>query len=124
MWFSAAAAVTIIALISGIIIEPPLGGGTADAQARTAALLSSVLAVLLAMTAVGLIRHRSWARLPIMCISPLILIAAIGCGALGVIPATAALGVMLGAIFFGVGAAWLLFRHKPSVDYFAALDRR
>ena len=124
MWFSAVASVTIVGAASGIMIEPPMGGDTADARARVVATLSGLLALLLGMTAVGLMRHRSWAPLPVMVVWPLILIVVIGCGALGVIPAMVAVGLAIGAIAFAVGAGWLLFRYNPSVDYFSALDRR
>ena len=124
MWLSAAAAVLIVALSSGIITDPPMGGTPAEARARIGALLGSLVALLLGMTAVGLFRHRGWARVPILCLWPLILIAAIGCGAVGVVTATVAVAAVVGAIALAFATGWLLFRHKPSVDYFAAVDRR
>ena len=123
MWFTAVASVMIVAAASGIMVEPPMGVETADARARVVATFSGLVALLLGMTAVGLMRHQSWAPLPIMCIWPLILIVVIGSGAVGVIPVAVAGGLVAGAIALGVGTGWLLFRYKPSVDYFAALYR-
>ncbi len=87
---------------------------------RIAAPLIAAIVLLMGATSVGLGRHRRWARLSFMSIWPLIIFDAAACAALRAIPWSLAFRAFIDAGLVGLLAAWALFRHSPSVAYFAS----
>jgi hypothetical protein len=83
-----------------------------------AAPLIALIAILMGATAFALKRCRTWARVTFMTIWPLIAIYGIACAFLGAVPWTLGFRAVIDATVVGVFAAWLLFWHKPSRNYF------
>lgn len=87
----------------------------------TAAPLVATVALLMAMTAIGLKRHRPWARKVFMCIWPIIILYGIGTAFVGAVPWSLGIRAVIDASVVGAIAAWLLFGSKNNRAYFAAL---
>jgi hypothetical protein len=85
--------------------------------------LVASIAILMGATAFALKRHRAWTRITFMAIWPLILVYGIGCAVLGAVPWTLGLRAVIDATLVGAIASWLLFKYKPSRQYFADLQR-
>ena len=89
-----------------------------------AAPLVAAIAILMAMTAIGLKQHSARSRLVFLAIWPLIIFYGIACAILGAVPWSLGGRAVVDAAVVGLLAAWLLFRHKPSRDYFISLARQ
>ncbi len=129
MWFAgiyAVGAVIGIAAVAAGLGEAAMGGVPVSRETwlRVAAPLVATIALLMGLTSLGLHRHRAWARWPFMCIWPLIAVDGVICGLIGAIPWSLAIRALVDAILFGAIAAWILFRHRPSVEWFAALQSK
>ena len=129
MWFAgvyAVGAIIGIAAVAAGFGEPAMGGVPVSRETwlRVAAPLVAMIAVLMGLTNIGLHQRRPWARWPFMCIWPLIALYGLGCGLSGAIPWSLVARAWLDAFLFGAVAAWLLFRHRPSAAWFAALRAR
>ncbi len=130
MWFAAIYAVGAVAgvaaVAAGVGGDPWMGGVRVPRELwlRIAAPLMTTIAILMALTSFALRRHRDWARIPLMCVWPLIAIVGFACAAAGLVPSVVAWRAVINAAIFSAGAAWLLFRYRPSVAYFAELQRR
>jgi hypothetical protein len=124
MWFSGIYAIGgVIGLgLAGAGIAPYSIGGmpvTRGEWFRAAAPLIAAIVLLMGATSLGLRRHRRWARLTFMSIWPLIVLDAAVCAALRAIPWSLAFRAFTDAGLVGLLVAWALFRHPPSVAYFA-----
>jgi hypothetical protein len=89
-----------------------------------AAPLIAAIATLMGLTAIALYRHRRWARSVFMCIWPLIAIYGLISGAVHTIPWSLAWRAVMDASVVGLIVGWLLYRHRPTVDYFRSLQTR
>jgi hypothetical protein len=127
MWFSALYAVGAILGITAVVLD--LGrfvgsysmGGMPVSREKwltTAAPLVAIISILMGATALGLKRHRPWARKPFMCIWPIIIVFGIGSAVAGAVPWSLGIRAVIDASFVGGIAAWLLFGSKASRAYF------
>lgn len=88
----------------------------------TAAPLVAMVALLMGATAIGLKRHRQWARRVFMSIWPIIILYGISSAIAGVVPWSLGIRAVIDASFVGTIAAWLLFESKASRAYFERYD--
>ena len=86
-----------------------------------AAPLIGAIAPLMGLTAVGLRHRRRWARTVFMCIWPLIAIYGVICGLVHSVAWSLAWRAVLDASIVGLICGWLLYRYRPSAEYFKAL---
>jgi hypothetical protein len=89
-----------------------------------AAPLITAIAALMAVTAIGLRRHQKWTRIVFMCIWPLIAIYGLISGLLRTIPWPLAWRAVIDATVVGLIAAWILYCHRSSVEYFTSIKGR
>ena len=87
-----------------------------------AAPLIGAIAALMAATAIGLRCHRRWARSVFICIWPLIALYGLISGAVHTVPWSLAWRAVVDATVVGLIAAWVLYRHRPSVEYFRSIQ--
>jgi hypothetical protein len=124
MWFAilytGGAAVGIAAALLGFGHHYAVGGFpvTRVQWLRIAAPLIGIVAILMGASAIGLWRHRRWARSIFMCIWPVIAIYGLTSGFLHAVPWSLAWRAVIDATVVGLVAAFLFFRHRPSVLYF------
>jgi hypothetical protein len=129
MWF---AGVYLCGAVVGLAIEIEgfgnysIGGMpvTRHQWLTLAAPLITIIAVLMGLTAVGLRHHRRWARNIFMWIWPLIVIYGLICGVGQAVPWSLAWRAVIEASIVGLISAWLLYRYRPSAEYFKALRTR
>ena len=129
MWF---AALYAFGAVAGLIIEiAGLGrysiGGIPVSPHEwliVAAPLIASIAALMAITAIGLRGHRPWARTVFMCIWPLIAVYGLISGVLHTVPWSLAWRAVIDATVVGLIAAWILYYHRPSVEYFRSIQTR
>jgi hypothetical protein len=128
MWFCAIYAIgailgiVAVALDLGRFVGGDSMGGMAVSRGKwltTAAPLVATVAVLMAVSAIGLWRHRRWARTTFMCIWPVIAIYGVLCGLVQAVPWMLAIRAVINAAVVGLISAWLFFRYHASVSYFA-----
>jgi hypothetical protein len=123
MWFSGLYAVGAVLGIGAVIADlaPTSMGGvevTREHWLRVAAPIVAVIGALMALTGVGLRRHRPWARWTCMCIWPFIAVAGIAAASVDAIPWWLARQALIDATVAGAIAAWVLFWSNESVLYF------
>jgi hypothetical protein len=123
MWFSgiyAIGAAVGIAVVALDVASPSMGGMPVSREfwLQLAAPLIGGIAVLMALTSLGLRRHRPWSRWTCICIWPLIAMTAIGAASQDMIPWWLARQALIDAAVVGAIATWLLFRYRESVLYF------
>lgn len=123
MWFCALYALSAVLGVVAVATEfaPPMMGGmevSREVWFTVAAPVIGVIAVLMALTALGLRWHRTWARWTCMCIWPFIMIAGVVAALLELIPWWLARQALIDAPVAGLIAAWLLFWSQQSVLYF------
>lgn len=130
MWFCAIYAVGAVLGVSAAILDLGrfVGGYSIGGMRVTrehwlviAGPLVAAVAILMGATAFALKRHRVSARITFMAIWPLILVYGSGCAVLGAVPWTLGLRAVIDATLVGAIASWLLFKYKPSRQYFAEL---
>lgn len=129
MWFTGLYACGAVA---GLIIEiAGLGsysiGGIPVSRHQwliVAAPLIASIAALMAITAIALRGHRPWARTVFMCIWPLIAVYGLVSGMLQTVPWSLAWRAVLDSAVVGLIAAWVLYYHRPSVEYFRFIRTR
>jgi hypothetical protein len=129
MWF---AGVYSCAAVVGLAIEIAgfgnysIGGMpvTRHQWLIVAAPLIAIIAALMGVTAIGLHHNRRWARNIFMCIWPLIAIYGLICGVVHAVPWSLAWRAVIDASIVGLISAWLLYRCRPSTEYFKALRTR
>src|SRR5207248_11332890 len=122
MWF---AALYACGAVVGLVIEIAgfgsyaIGGIPVDRHQwlTVAAPLIGAIAMLMAVTAIGLRCHRRWARSVFMCIWPLIALYGLISGLVHTVPWSLAWRAVIDATVVGLIAAWILYRHRPSVEY-------
>jgi hypothetical protein len=123
MWFSAVGAIGGVVWIGAVAAGV---GGTAmrgkpvsrEEWLAIAAPVIGVVAMLMALTSIGLRRHRPWARWTWMSIWPFIVIATIAAAVEDAIPVSLAWQAVIAASVGGALFAWALFRYHASVLYF------
>ena len=127
MWF---AALYACGAVVGLVIEIAgfgsyaIGGMPVDRHQwlTVAAPLIGAIAALMAATAIGLRRHRRWARSVFMCIWPLIALYGLISGLVHTVPWSLAWRAVIDATVVGLITAWVLYRHRPSVEYFRSME--
>ena len=125
MWFAVLYAIGslagIVAAIFGLSEHYMIGGihVTRQRWLTVAAPLVAMVAVLMTLSAVGLWRHRMWARTTFMCVWPLIAIYGVVCGLVQAVSWTLAIRAVINAAVVGLISAWLFFWYRASVSYFA-----
>jgi hypothetical protein len=89
-----------------------------------AAPLIALIAALMGVTAIGLHHHRRWARNIFISIWPLIAIYGLICGVVHTVPCSLAWRAVIDASIVGLISGWLLYRSRPSAEYFKSLRMR
>lgn len=129
MWFAVLCAIGslggIAAAIFGLSDHYLIGGihVTRQQWLAVAAPLVAMVALLMTLSAIGLWRHRRWARTTFMCIWPVIALYGVVCGFVQAVPWSLAIRAVINAAVVGLFSAWLFFRNRASVSYFASAQR-
>jgi hypothetical protein len=129
MWFAglyACGAIIGISIALAGIGRYSIGGTpvTREQWLSVAAPLVAAIALLMGLSAFGLWHHRKWARPVFMSIWPLIAIYGLGAGFVHSVSWSLALRAVIDATIFGLIFGWLLYRHRPSVEYFRSIQTR
>jgi hypothetical protein len=123
MWFAglyACGAVVGLAIEIAGLASYSIGGvavSRGDWLAVAAPLIGAI-AALMALTAIGLRRNRRWGRVVFVSIWPLIATYGVLSAFAHTIPWSLAWRAVMDATIVGLIAAWFLYFHRPSVEYF------